>query len=99
MIVDLARQVGELHAARVDDRQLLEEIRDQIVGIPNGCALRQAECRKTIEKRLDAVEEQAKAVGRARIISSWLTWAAVGAGGLAISGLGVYEVGSRHGWW
>lgn len=50
-------------------------------------------------QRIGLVEEQARVVGRARIVGSWATWAALGAGGLVASGVWVYELGSRHAWW
>ena len=54
---------------------------------------------RTHGTRLDLVEEQARVVGRARIVSSWVAWVALGAGGLVASGVWLYELGTRHAWW
>ena len=81
----------------------VEHIRGAIEGWTAACSAHRSACATERERnhmvcnsatcaRLVLVEDQAKAVGRVRLISAWLAWALVAA-------VGIYELGARHAWW
>ena len=81
----------------------LEHLRPLIEAWPRLCAEHRAQCSEHRElahstcsqatcARLVRVEEQAAAVGRARLISSWLWGTVATAGGVGLGALGAYEL-------
>lgn len=81
----------------------LEHMRPLIESWPRLCAEHRASCAEARDlahsscaqstcARLVRVEEQAAAVGRARLISSWVWGTVATASGIGLGGLGAYEL-------
>lgn len=84
----------------------VEQLYEKCSEYTNTCAHHRAECAEQRQSahqtcngalcgRLARVEEQAAAVGRARLISAWVWQAIATAGGAIVAGLGMYEIVAR----
>ena len=106
-LIELAQQIaemrGEFRSGRIETADALERIEGRMTEWPVLCAEHRAACATQRESahatcstatcaRLVRVEEQAAAVGRARLISSWAWSSLATGGGIALAALGAYEV-------